>query len=233
MNRIKFSEDWDKLAEPRFTTIRSYRASKETYYRSQIGKTLTLWRQTGRSVWNGHKIGQAVLLRVEAVRPRDLPVTLLIRDVTRAEAGRRLDGAVGRYAQSPPTCVREPDRTPRAERGPNMKGDSIPTPTWLEPLITGCGPYPLNETGPLEPPPGRNVWVNPGFSRKAEAIENAIRWHREGHAVVCYLPIETSTLYAKRLIRSEFGGFTLSGVRTRLPGIEIVILTGEKEGDRT
>ncbi len=83
MNRIKFSEDWDKLTEPRFTTIRSYRASKETYYRSQVGKTLTVWRQTGRSVWNGHKIGQAVLLRVEAVRPRDLPVTLLIRDVTR------------------------------------------------------------------------------------------------------------------------------------------------------
>ena len=83
MNRIKFSEDWDKLAEPRFTTIRSYRASKETYYRSQIGRTMTVWRRTGRSVWNGHKIGQAILLRVEAVRPRDLPVTLLIHDVTR------------------------------------------------------------------------------------------------------------------------------------------------------
>ena len=116
-----------------------------------------------------------------------------------------------------------------------MKGDSIPTPTWLEPLITGWwDPYPLNETGPLEPPPGRNVWVNPGFSRKAEAIENAIRWHREGHAVVCYLPIETSTLYAKRLIqygvrRLYFERRPYEGCR----GIEIVILTGEKEGDRT
>jgi hypothetical protein len=83
MARIKFSEDWDKLADPRFTTIRSYRLSKETYYRSQIGRTLTVWRQTGRSVWNGHKVGQATLLRVSKVKPRDLPVDLLIRDVTR------------------------------------------------------------------------------------------------------------------------------------------------------
>ncbi len=113
-----------------------------------------------------------------------------------------------------------------------MRGDSIPTPEWLAPLIDGWfDPYPLDGNGPIEPPAGAKVWVNPGFSRKEQAIENAIRWHREGHAVVCYLPIESSTQYARRLIqygvrRLYFERRPYEGCR----GIEIVILTGEKEG---
>ena len=110
-----------------------------------------------------------------------------------------------------------------------MKGDSIPTPTWLRPLIEGFfDPYPLNGEGPIEPPPGAKVWVNPGFSRKAQAVENAIRWHQEGHYVVCYLPIETSTQIGKRLIqygvrRLYFERRPYEGCR----GIEILILTGD------
>lgn len=109
-----------------------------------------------------------------------------------------------------------------------MIGDSIPTPEWLRPLIEGWfDPYPLDGQGPIEPPHGARVWVNPGFSRKAEAIENAIRWHEAGHAVVCYLPIETSTQYAKRLL--QYGVRRLYFERRPYAdcrGIEILILVG-------
>jgi len=107
--------------------------------------------------------------------------------------------------------------------------DSIPTPTWLKPFIEDWfDPYPLDGNGPIEPPPGAKVWINPGFSRNAEAVENAIRWHVNGHVVACYLPIETSTQRAKRLIqygcrRLYFERRPYEGCR----GIEIVILTGE------
>ena len=116
------------------------------------------------------------------------------------------------------------DRVPEG-----VGGDSIPTPAWLSPLFDGWhDPYPLNGNGPVAPPPGAKIWVNPGFSRKEEAIENAIRWHRAGHVVVCYLPIESSTQYAKRLIqygvrRLYFERRPYEGCR----GIEIIILTGE------
>ena len=83
MNRISFTEDWDKLRESRFTTIRSYRPEKEQYYRELVGKTLLLWRKTGRSVGNGHGIGQATLLSVEVVCPRHLPMWIIHEDVRR------------------------------------------------------------------------------------------------------------------------------------------------------
>ena len=83
MNRIQFSEDWDKLRSPRFTTIRSYRREKEEYYRSLVGKELLVWRKTGRSAWNGHKIGTATLLRVEVVEPRRLSAETLWTDTAR------------------------------------------------------------------------------------------------------------------------------------------------------
>ena len=111
-----------------------------------------------------------------------------------------------------------------------MNGDSIPTPSWLQPMIEGFfDPYPLNGEGPIEPPSGSKVWINPGFSRKARAIENAIRWHQAGHYVVCYLPIETSTQIAKRLLqygvrRLYFERRPYEGCR----GIELLILTGEQ-----
>ena len=112
-----------------------------------------------------------------------------------------------------------------------MKGDSIPTPDWLRACFpTFEDPYPLNGEGPTEPSPKACVWVNPGFSRKEEAIENAIRWHQEGHVVICYLPIETSTRYAKRLLqygvrRLYFERRPYEGCR----GIELIILTGDRD----
>lgn len=108
-------------------------------------------------------------------------------------------------------------------------GDSIPTPSWLNWMRDGAfDPYPLHGDGPIEPPPGARVWVNAGFSRKAEAVEHAIRWHGEGHVVVLYLPIETSTQLARRLIqygcrRLYFDRSPYEGCR----GIEIIVLTGE------
>jgi hypothetical protein len=112
-----------------------------------------------------------------------------------------------------------------------MREDSIPTPGWLLPFIEGWfDPYPLNGNGPVEPPASAKVWVNPGFSRKAAAIENAIRWHQEGHMVACYLPVETTTQYAKRLLqygvrRLYFERRPYEGCR----GIEILVLTGPEE----
>jgi hypothetical protein len=109
-------------------------------------------------------------------------------------------------------------------------GDSIPTPDWLKPILRDLfDPYPLDGDGPIEPPDGVRVWVNPGFSRKEAAIENAIRWHQEGRTVVCYLSVETSTKAAKRLIqygvrRLYFERRPYEGCR----GIEILILTGEE-----
>ena len=81
MNRIQFSEDWDKLRSPRFTTIRSYRREKEEYYRSLIGQTLLVWRATGRSRWNGRKVGTATLRSVSVVVPSELGYETLRADV--------------------------------------------------------------------------------------------------------------------------------------------------------
>ena len=84
MNRIKFSADWDKLREPRFTTIRSYSREKEEYYRARVGKPFTILRVP--NYWwshRGHKIGTATLRAVRVVTPRDLPAGELHRDVLR------------------------------------------------------------------------------------------------------------------------------------------------------
>ena len=81
MKRISFTGDWDKLRDPRFTTIRSYRPEKEAYYRGLVGQTLIVWRKTGRSAWNGHKLGTATLLSVEVVCPRWLPAGMIQQDV--------------------------------------------------------------------------------------------------------------------------------------------------------
>lgn len=86
MNRIVFSELWDKLrvGEPRFTTIRSYTRQKERYYRSLIGQTLVIWYSHGGSDNHGRELGTAVLRDVSAVVPRDMPVETLREDVLRS-----------------------------------------------------------------------------------------------------------------------------------------------------
>lgn len=80
--RIKFTEDWDKLRHPYFTTIRSYRADKERYYRGLLGRTFTVLQV--KNYWSniGRKIGDATLLKVRVTSPKNLPVQVLVDDVT-------------------------------------------------------------------------------------------------------------------------------------------------------
>lgn len=80
--RIKFTEDWDKLRQPRFTTIRSYRPDKEEYYRGQLGQTFTILRVKNHWSNVGRKIGEATLVKVRVTRPKSLPVQVLVDDVT-------------------------------------------------------------------------------------------------------------------------------------------------------
>ena len=84
MNRIKFAEDWDKLREPQFTAIRSYRREKEAYYRAQVGQEFTILRvRNYTDRWGGRKIGSATLLSFCCVVPARLPARLLQLDVMR------------------------------------------------------------------------------------------------------------------------------------------------------
>ena len=84
MNRIKFAEDWDKLREPRFTTIRAYRPEKETYYRERVGQEFTILRvRNYTDRWGGRKIGSATLRSVSVVVPAKLPASHLQLDVMR------------------------------------------------------------------------------------------------------------------------------------------------------
>ena len=112
-----------------------------------------------------------------------------------------------------------------------MKGDHIPTPSFLLPLKEGFfDPYPLNCDGPIEPPKGAKVWVNPGFSQKMEAWENAQRWAKEGHYVICYLPVESSTRLGFSIAKASpprltFDSRPYAGCRD----IEIIILEAASE----
>ncbi len=84
MNHIKFSADWDKLKDSRFTTIRSYNLQKHKWYSEQLLKEFTILRVPHEFAHpsKGRKIGRAILLRVREVKPADLPAGDLQRDVT-------------------------------------------------------------------------------------------------------------------------------------------------------
>ncbi len=84
--RIKFSEDWDKLKAPRFTTIRTWRADKEEFYRAHVGETFTVLRVATEWSVRGRKFGEAILLKVERVVPKSLPLSVLVEDVRKAGA---------------------------------------------------------------------------------------------------------------------------------------------------
>lgn len=119
-----------------------------------------------------------------------------------------------------------------------VKGDHIPTPAFLLPLKRGFfDPYPQYGNGPIEPPPGVDVWVNPGFSRKLEAWENARRWQREGHYVVCYMPVESSTELGFRVAKAEQNGEAHRVTFHKRPyegcrDIELIILEPTSTTDR-
>ena len=80
---IKFSADWDKLKAVRFTTIRSWSGTKERFYREHIGEVFTMLRVPHEFAHprKGRKIGEATLLAVEKVAPRELPMALVANDV--------------------------------------------------------------------------------------------------------------------------------------------------------
>ena len=109
--------------------------------------------------------------------------------------------------------------------------DHIPTPDFLLPLKEGFfDPYSLNGDGPIEPPPGAKVWVNPGFSRKEKAWENARRWQKEGHYVICYLPIESSTKLGFEIAKASVPRLTFdSRPYAGCRDIELIILEPNSE----
>lgn len=84
MNRVKFTLEWDKLKEPRFTTIRSYNRQKEEFYRALVGQEFTILKVPHELAHpsKGRKIGSATLRSVEVVKPGELPADLVRRDVT-------------------------------------------------------------------------------------------------------------------------------------------------------
>jgi len=106
--------------------------------------------------------------------------------------------------------------------------DHVQTPDWLMTLFEGYhDPCPLFAEKVIEPKPGDKIYINPPYSDQPEWIERAIRWHKTGHYVVLLIPVETSTLKAKRLLqygvrRLYFEKRPFSKVR----GVELVILTG-------
>ena len=83
MNRIKFTLEWDKLKEPRFTTIRSYRPDKLDFYEHQVGEEFGVFKVPHEfaAPWKGTKIGSATLRSARMVEPAKLPAEVLLRDV--------------------------------------------------------------------------------------------------------------------------------------------------------
>lgn len=66
--------------------------------------------------------------------------------------------------------------------------DNVPTPRWFLQLFDGWhDPFPLGGEM-VEPEPGSRVFVNPGYSRKEDAAEACIRWHKAGCCVVMLAP---------------------------------------------
>ena len=81
--RIKFSHVWDKLAEPEWTTIRSWNEEKEKYYRQQVGKQFTvLYIDKPWPPKNGKLICYAYLRNVVLSPGQLIPDKILQKDVT-------------------------------------------------------------------------------------------------------------------------------------------------------
>jgi hypothetical protein len=84
MNRIKFTIEWDKLKDPRFTTIRSYRPDKFDFYECHVGEEFGIFKVPHQfaAPWKGTKIGSATLRSVRLVEPARLSAKEILRDVT-------------------------------------------------------------------------------------------------------------------------------------------------------
>ena len=83
MNGIRFSERWDKLKDTRWTTIRSYEEAKEEYYSRKLCQEFVILLAKGRYPAPAQEaLGKAVLMDLEVVVPRNLPRSVIDRDVT-------------------------------------------------------------------------------------------------------------------------------------------------------
>ena len=70
-NIIKFSMLFDKLKDIEFTTIRSYTAEKEDYYKFMIGKTFQVWLSEPDEPYNPVKyLFNANLVSVKVISPK-------------------------------------------------------------------------------------------------------------------------------------------------------------------
>jgi len=111
----------------------------------------------------------------------------------------------------------------------NPDADHVLTPSWFYALYEGwfdpysygskCLKAPLSNTA--------KIFMNPGYSRADEAVNQAIKWHQSGHTVHMLIPIESSTQRAKKLI--QYGCRRLyfeKRIYKNVRGVELVILTG-------
>ena len=82
MNRIRFSERWDKLNDSVFTTIRPYTPEKATYYKRHIGQEYKIAKTKARYPFAlEYYVKKAYLVSVEVVNPRVLDLAILAKDV--------------------------------------------------------------------------------------------------------------------------------------------------------
>lgn len=89
-------------------------------------------------------------------------------------------------------------------------------------------PCPFGAVEVVEPKAGDRIYINPPYSEQPSWIERAIIWHSQGHYVVMLIPMETSTLKAKRLI--EYGVRRIYFEKrcyNKVRGVELIILTGD------
>lgn len=80
---IKFDRVWDKLSGQSFSTIRSWDAEKEAWYRGLVGREFRVRHVLKPWGWShgDRTLFKAWLRSVETVVPRGLPVNTLERDV--------------------------------------------------------------------------------------------------------------------------------------------------------
>jgi len=113
--------------------------------------------------------------------------------------------------------------------------DSVPTPDWFLRIFEDFhDPFPLDCERVIEPPPGYKIFANPGYSRKEEAAERCIEWHKQGHFVVMLVPIETSTQFAKKLF--QYGVERMYFDRRIFPncrGVELLVLRGTAQREES
>ena len=83
MNKIRFTQLWDKLNDPVFTTIRSWNAAKEEYYKEQVSREFQVWKCDEKYPFaSRYVIFHAWLRNVFVTKPSELPDFALNHDVS-------------------------------------------------------------------------------------------------------------------------------------------------------